>query len=258
MTFSGRVLPESAKATIFAPLEVAAKPDPTGSFVGLETSFWFGVKDGQFAVRCQTNRIDDASLRMIHQHAFEIARCAVDMLSFSTGLHLRIIMDKAVNHDGTETAMTYMAPSLARLCTSFRLTPNVFSLNPAMYQSFIVLMQDPAYMLALNDLTSTLGAPYLCRINCARAIEALAVDLSPGDKDQKRRWRKLQSTLNLSEAYTEQLTDDSKGPRHGNYFERALNEDDALREIAWTIMDRFVHYLLRGKTKLPETDFPIL
>jgi len=226
--------------------------------VGLEAIFWFGVKDGLFAVRCQTNRIDHQSLQMIHHHAFEIARCAVDMLAFSTGQSLQVVMEKALNHDGTEIPLTYANPSLGALCTAYRLVPGVFEMNQSLSEAFMAIMEDPAYMLALNDLTSTLGGPHRARINCARAVEAIAVAISPEETKKKLRWKSLQMTLNISESYLKVLTDESEGPRHGNYFEQASASDDVLRAKAWIVMNRFVEYLKRHKTKLTEPEFPIL
>jgi hypothetical protein len=68
----------------------------------------------------------------------------------------------------------------------------------------------------------------------------------------------LQAILNSSERYLEPLSEESRGPRHGNYFEQASTDDDVLRERAWTLMNRFIGYLKRDKTKLPDSEFPRL
>jgi hypothetical protein len=91
-----------------------------------------------------------------------------------------------------------------------------------------------------------------------RAIEALAQIISPGERNDNKRWIKLRDALNLSKPYLMVITEHSKGPRHGNYFEPRTVPDEDIRMRAWTIMNRFLEYRKRGAIGLPLSEFPLL
>jgi hypothetical protein len=167
-------------------------------------------------------------------------------------------MDERVNPDGSTTQLMPGDPSLPVICTVFRSNQGIAATDTSFRDSLMAIMQDPAFMLALNDFTATLEAPYRIRINCARAIEAIGHALSPGEENDKRRWEHLRATLNLTRDYLDPLSNESKGPRHGNYFEPSQMAEPELRVRAWTVMNRFIECLKRDKSTLPSSEFPIL
>jgi hypothetical protein len=70
-------------------------------------------------------------------------------------------------------------------------------------------------------------------------------------------WAKTRSELCVSEAFLRKLTDVSTDPRHGTRTPVSGEENRKLSEMAWRLMDRYVHYRLSDGV-LPEQEFPEL
>jgi len=68
----------------------------------------------------------------------------------------------------------------------------------------------------------------------------------------------MQTGLNLDAAYLKLITDQSVGPRHGDhqYVLGTMTREIATR--SWTVMNRFLEYLKRGRAALPPDEFPLL
>src|ERR1700733_4619401 len=81
---------------------------------------------------------------------------------------------------------------------------------------------------------------------------------SRGKGRQAASWGILQDALNISRAYREFIIQVSISPRHGDssFIPSEKQEDVIVR--AWTITDRYLQYLARGKKPLAELGFSLL
>lgn len=82
--------------------------------------------------------------------------------------------------------------------------------------------------------------------------------MTPIGQEKKQGWSAMRQNLNIDVGYLSFITDESKGPRHGN---RTGIKQTAFREVirrSWSIMDRFLEYKKRGDKQLPLADFPLL
>jgi hypothetical protein len=250
--FIGIISPRAVNLTMFMPLDIQMSTDKRGTLAGLKAIFWLGIKNSEVEVECESNMDSPDVFHRISISAFELARSAVDLVAFSRGQSITVTMEKAITPDGKTHSLLHGDQSLSETCTAFNTT------DGSLIAAVMLTMRNPSMMLALNDVVSTLEVPHRTRINCARAVEAIGRMISPEEPNSKRRWKRLQDALNISQAYLQPLSEESAGPRHGNYFEDGSVEENVLRKKAWVVMNRFLEYLKRDSAVLTEPDFPVL
>lgn len=68
----------------------------------------------------------------------------------------------------------------------------------------------------------------------------------------------MREALNLHEDYLSFITDQSKGPRHGDIKGGGFLEIRDTIQRSWTVMNRFLEFKKRGDNRLPLADFPLL
>jgi hypothetical protein len=68
----------------------------------------------------------------------------------------------------------------------------------------------------------------------------------------------MHKALNITRDYQQYITDQSKGPRHGDpqFVEGTITREVSMR--TWSIMNRFLEYRKRGNQPLMGPDFPLL
>jgi hypothetical protein len=250
---TGRVYPISAQLTFRTEI-VPELVVPSGTYAGLNAKFQLSITDSELEINCHLNRIVESDLNQVLLSAFELSRTAVDLIAFSTGRGLTVILDQAIYADGSVVDIHLHNAYVAPLCTAFSINPSNNSLDPVLGR----VVNKLSLMTALHDLTETIAIPHRVRLNCARAIEALAQIVSPEEKNDSQRWKNLRQALNLSQAYLMVVTEHSKGPRHGSYFEAATVSDQEIQIRAWKVMNRFFEYQKRGDKPLPISEFPLL
>jgi hypothetical protein len=191
---------------------------------------------------------------MISQHrnkALELATNALNIVCFVEGMGLTLYLDRCVWPDGTEEIPL---PGDDRLKSLVSITNIDISRMSAM------LAEDQQLSRIFNDLIFSITWPYAAAINCARAIEGIRRHNNPaeGKDDRAASWGILQDALNISRAYREFIIQVSIPPRHGDssFIPSEKQEDVIVR--AWTIMDRYLQYLARGKKPLAELGFSLL
>ena len=123
---------------------------------------------------------------------------------------------------------------------------------------YLLVMQEPGLLWALNELLVAITVPEYLEVNCARAIESLRTLLVPDDLGRTKGWPELRKALCVEESYLRSVTDASVAPRHGD---KTVPEQAKGREIlarAWIIMNRFLEFRKRGSVGLSRTAFPVL
>ena len=254
--FRGRVItPKDTPLTFTTDLRADAIYEAGTPLDGLDAQFEFSIVNSLVEIRCHVNRILDTDYPALLLSAFELARSSVDLMAFSTGHGMTLILDKALYPDGRECDIYHNDPNLPPLCTAYRINEPDGSLDDVL----LIVTQGRQVMLALNDLTSTMEVPMRIPANCFRAIEAIKQAISRAGRPPKF-YGLLRDVLNISDAYVDPIMEESKGPRHGDYFRPPsvpLSEAE-IRQRAWMVMDRFLEFRKRKNSPLTSPDFPLL
>lgn len=181
----------------------------------------------------------------------DVAKAVIDLCSFERGWGMSLTIDQWITPDGTKRDLRFNDPNLIGLCTAYVEGGDIAPLLKD-------IIEEPAIMLALNDLILSNNMPHSAPINCARAIEGIRQIIAGPGTEAKKAWPVMQAALNLDQSFILPITDNSKDHRHGN---RTTIEAPVLRILttrSWIIMNRFFHLRLRKLQQLPLSEFPIL
>lgn len=249
MTFKGKVVPVRPPSEIGNLPPVVWENIDTGEVESYAVSFSGADVSVSLTI---TVPLDEERISQYRNRALDIARSALDIVCFQTGWGLLLYLDVYTSPYGVEDKLIPGDPNLARLVSSLN------NVNfPIMFQ---LMAGDTTLQRVLNDLITGITWPHAPAINCARAIEGIRKHNNPseGKNDRGSSWGLLQEALNISRAYREFVIEVSTSPRHGDssFIKPEIQEDAIVR--AWTIMDRYFHYLGRGKKPLGELGFPLL
>jgi hypothetical protein len=243
--FTGRVLPSVVNVTISNhPTIVWRDEDGAASFAA-------HIKDGLVTVECDTERTDSEHITELYRRSIDIARASVDLVGFSRGLGLTVVLDEVIDEAGNKKDIVPSDLSLEALCDVFKLGDGTFD------QVLRIVLSSPPLFFALRDLIETITLPHRAPTNCARAVETIRNLLTP-NADRKLQWAALRNALNLDERYLRLITDQSTAPRHGDHgFIDGIVTVEITRR-AWVIMNRFLAYRKSGNQPLSLIDFPLL
>jgi hypothetical protein len=121
----------------------------------------------------------------------------------------------------------------------------------------IVLQKIPV-ILIMNDLISSMSNTNVASVSCARALDGIKNQISPGIKDDARSWKRMQQALNVTEPYLKFVTSHSRDARHARLIGISETAVDEIIARSWTVMDRYLWYLIGGEESLPHTKYPTL
>jgi hypothetical protein len=214
------------------------------------------VQGSTVDVKCVMNRYDLDLRRQVRKLAYDLARTAVNLVCFSTGLHLSVFFDSFIDPDGNQTPYVIHDRSLAALCTSYVLGET--GTSTALDSVLQFVLADPQVFLALDDLITATGHHHLLTINSARAIEGLRHAMCGFIAEKSQQWTVFRANLNLSKDYLQLITDSSTSGRHGEGKFIPGNVTEEIMKRSWTIMNRFLEFKKRGSLPLPVSEFPLL
>lgn len=253
--FKGRILPEVPELNMWNVPTVhyteAAHDDLPEGMMG---EFHIAINHSMVDLICIVKQ-NSVSISRVHNRAIAYLRAFVDLNCFATGAPLSVILDTVVSPDGEEQSLRPIHPLLPGLCTIAVNGPN----GGIGLDVLDEITKEPMLFLALRDLISALGSADLAVVDCARAIEGLRNLMVPDEEDRKKSWGIFQANLNIDRAYREYVTNLSVGPRHGDR-KQWINggEIDEILQRSWKIMDRFFHFVRRGKIPLAAPEFGLL
>jgi hypothetical protein len=251
---NGRVfpchIPITLKTTLVPAINIITQGTPLD---GLEVMFQFAIQDSRVQVACHVNRILPTDFGFIFTSAFEVVRAAVDLMAFSIGKGLTLILETAHYPDGSIVKISHSDPALPPLCTAYKIDESGSDQSAGIVLREI--LNDRNIMTALHDLTATMEAPSTIPSNCFRAIESVCRAIGQKGKPPKV-WGGLRDSLNVSYDYVYPIDEDSKNSRHGNHSDPRYLTDHEIRLRAWNIMNRFMEFRKRGN--VPLTDLPLL
>jgi hypothetical protein len=240
--FTGRVLPAIHTLTV-------PKYSLTIADRNLTTDLIVEIQDSSVTVSLFVEQFAQEMLGELCRRAIRVAKASIDLVSFSTGKGLILVLDRVTLPDGRSGTPDLESPSVPGLVTAYTLQDisNIMA---------VVLAEQDIYM-ALSDLTDTITQPDRTLVNCGRVIETIRTLVDSNPK-RKAAWATLSHRLNISTLYLKLITDQSTAHRHGDYAEVSAEIGDAIRVRTWTTMNRFLEYRTRGNKPLPISEFPLL
>ena len=221
-----------------------------------------GIANSDVLVTCRVSRWDSDVLTGIVRYIYEWAIAQVNLFTFATGKVLTVHLDRAELPDGSETQIAVDNPRLASLATACRVTDTTSGTQVDMREALTIVLQEPTLMLALNDLCSAINFGSNTLTDCARAVEGLrsALWVTSGTvvSSRNQEWGHFRSQLNLSQAYLQEITNPSRGPRHGSTsFVPGSSLNDVVQR-SWIVMNRVLLYRIGGNVPLTAPEHPPL
>ncbi len=113
----------------------------------------------------------------------------------------------------------------------------------------------PELRYALSNLHDAMIFPDKTGLHCYRAIESIWQSFKhdeAGNDKEKKAWNDLRKALRIDKSWLTPLASHSKLNRHNEVWEASGQERVALMKRAWTVIDRYILYLINDKKGLPE------
>jgi hypothetical protein len=192
----------------------------------------------------------------VNLRAFDTARAIVDSFAYAAGLGPTVVLDNVTKPDGIKYDIREKRPDLAALVTAFHSGPEDTSIELA--SMLPIVFSDTLVFMALNDLVASISLPHHAPVNCGRVIEAIRELMTPLNGDRKQAWLAMRDSLNIDQGYLEFITNQSKGPGHGDRRSVTYPSFQETIKRSWIVMNRFLEFRKRGNQRLPLGEFPPL
>ena len=189
-----------------------------------------------------------------YKRSIDLARAVVNLVAFSTGCGLTVVLEKFIRTDGSSSPIILKDEALAAHCTSYALSPDRIKDLSAVMQ---IVLTDTAIFRLLNDLIEAITLTHVAPVHCGRVIDGINRIISPGE-DRKKAWSLMRRALNLSQTYLELISKHATGPRHGDPAFISGKDVAEVTRRTWVIMNRFLEYRKQGNQQLKAPEFPNL
>jgi hypothetical protein len=247
--FFGRVLPPRMRLTQKNLPTIHWEEKQTGLVIDATVT----INDSAVEVTCDSNRYkSEEEIGMVYMRALDMARTTVDCFSFANGYGVTVMLESLIGPDGIQRDILVHEPRLQAMVTAFNTSD-----GKSFDKAFEIILTDTLAFMAMNDLIVAISLPHHGPINCTRAIESLRNSMAPGMK-RNPAWEFMRQSLNVSEDYLQFVTKESELPRHGHRVGGTQENFTECINRAWTVMNRFLEFRMRGSQTLPLTEFPIL
>jgi hypothetical protein len=205
----------------------------------------YEISGSSVMAKCEVKDLEPVTLQVLHIWAVNLIRGTIDVIGFSKGMGIGLILDRCKLPGSQPQGVGFKDDGLASLCTI------------SMEELIRLTNNERGILKQLHDLVDSLLNPLDAPVNLARAIEGFAKLLS-AEPDKAKRWKEVQSKLNLSKDYLAFITGASAEKRHGSTEPHNLKQIVEARKRAWTIAGRFLEFRKRGNASLPLLEFPLL
>lgn len=205
----------------------------------LEMTITVNVTNSLIDVKCDINRFQDGYIGHIHKITFDLARAAINLVSFLKGYGLTVHLHTLIRPDGTRNILLPQNPQLENICTAYSMKHATSRAENDFNTVISLVFGDPSLFMALDDLILSQSLPHHGPVTCARAVEGIRNMISPGAK-RPSGWEAMRQNLRLDRTYLDLITETSTSGRHGD---RTFIPGDTAMEIqkrAWTVMNRFL------------------
>ncbi len=237
VTFLGVILPGPGVVNVSLPdLPVINFQESTG----LKMQMMITVKDCRVIVACELSRYVKEDFSYLYIRATDIAKAAVDIVTFASGEPLLVYLHTIINPDGEATPIHIHEPRVAELCTAYKLENMTGEDIAAMQVTMLHIFQEPNLFIAMNDLTQTIAVPHCAAVKCRRVIDAIRKLIAPG-MERGAAWEFMQNCLQVDKPYTEWISQQSVEASHGPTDDSFPKEISAeIMQRTWTmLMNRF-------------------
>jgi len=244
-TFFGRVLPERVPLTWDTPLEGSAR------FAGATFNYRVIIHASQAIVDLAVkNR--DPDVFTLRNTAADCIRTITDLVGYKQGYCFDVEVVAAVCRDTNDwTVFGIEIPVLAT-------RRNAGRVGTIDHELLKTAAQTVALRIALAEFREAMRVPVGTGFHCYRATEAMmqSMKASPDDADGPA-WELLRERLRIDRSAIDEVKKHADFPRHGKPSEMSDAERAKVFEITDEIIERFLIYLVNGKTALTESDFPV-
>ena len=242
--FSGRVIPDHVPLTVAYSPKFKREPSTENEPVSvMEVS----ISGGKLRVVVEIDLYTEQGALALFLSALDGAQRLADTAGFIEAVPYKAIIDFIERPDGSRKLLALGDPHLRRLGSFSK--ENIEAIAD-------LLIQDFALGQAMSDLVAILDQPHYAPISYGRVAESIARLVAPSLSGSEM-WAKTRRELNVSEAFLRRLTDISTDPRHGKRTPVSGEENRKLSEMAWCLMDRYLHYRLLDAV-VDEQKFPKL
>jgi hypothetical protein len=249
--FIGKVLPAPAMLAV-------TLPDLTWKWEeqNLNLAFRVRINNSFVNIECELEKYEPAYAAELHKRALDLARAAVNVVGFATGLGLSVYLEALIAPDGIPAAILLKHPATTPLCTAYSLELARAGDLAAVYN---LVLTEPPLFRALNDLIESVALPHVSAVNCGRVIDSIRRMITPDpNAAAKNAWQAMHEALNISREYQEWVSNQARGPRHGDPAYVPADVTHEIMHRSWAIMNRYLEYRRRGRTPLTAPEFPLL
>jgi hypothetical protein len=252
--FFGRVVPERIPLSIGGPITWSSEAEG----LGIKMDVGFCIADGQLV--CNTTVTQGSADARTVRNLIEIQiRSVVDLIGYLHAVRYDVDIISAVDLEtGDRVVFGINIPVLTdrRKDAKAGDYPPLGSLPGELLQT---VTSELAAQIVLQEFREAMGFAIGTGFHCYRAIEAMMQSIRTSDTEKEATaWDRLRQHLCVDRGAIDFVKDHADRPRHG----RPSSISDADRANVFRITDeivrRYLHYLSKGKTRLPDADFPVL
>jgi hypothetical protein len=246
-TFFGRILPERI------PLKVGEQVSFRSEQNELQFQYQISIRiaDGQFVAPVDIHSGPDDVITLKNLVEGDI-RTLTDYIGYRSGISFDVDMISAICDDGRSVVFGIAIPVLQE--SRANQMPSIE------IQRFTPYLDDiPAHMV-LADFREAMRNPIGTGFFCYRAIEAMmqSMKANPTEKDDNPAWAELRRRLQIDESAIYAVKAHADYPRHGKVSAMSDADRTMVFRLTKQIISRYLEYLERGKTALPNSEFPCL
>jgi hypothetical protein len=249
--FVGRLYPLGIEFFIKSKTKATAKH--SGS--GFEAVVSVDVDKSIMTVECDAREwVREKHLISAYILASDVAGAFVDLAAFMSGIGLNLILEQIIEPDGNMGPIMPIRNELMQ-----KSIPGPGGFDDKRYDKILpVILRNREAIHALRDLVDGFTHPHMTAISCGRALEGMRHAVAP-NRDRPVGWARLRDVIQVDQNYLKLITDESKGPRHGDFASVTSAANAEISKRTWIIAERFLEFLVRGgKDPLPLSEFPLL
>jgi hypothetical protein len=177
-------------------------------------------------------------------------RTVTDYVGYHEGISFDVDMISATCDDGRTVVFGIGIPTIQANRTDQTRSFDVQRFNP--------FLGDIPAQIALADFREAMRNPVGTGFFCFRAVEAMmqSMKTDPTDKDPPA-WEVLRKRLQIDRSAIDVIKAHADYPRHGKVSWISDADRAMVFQLTDKIIGRYLRYLERGKTPLPNSEFPL-
>src|SRR5271166_2450430 len=178
--FRGVVLPKAINISCAEIPEVKWHCLDIGLYVGIKIQ----IQKNIVFIFCDVDTWDKNKDPMpLYMRALDLVRTVVDLVSFSLGIGLTVILDTLVEPNGVSSQLVAQQPDLAPLSTAVKnATPPSKAVDNNFDKVLRLALSNVSVFRALRDLIEGITQTHVAPVTCGRAMEGIRHVIAPGLK----------------------------------------------------------------------------